>query len=83
MLYQRSRDIEQRLRDLLELIRTGRHSTPTLSKALRISQPTVSRSLTALRERGYSIRAIKDDDGWWYQLVGEPAAVTSGRGGMS
>lgn len=77
MLYQRSRDIERRLRDLLGLIRTGRHSTPTLSQALRISQPTVSRCLTALRERGYSIRAVKDAEGWSYELVGEPVASSA------
>jgi biotin operon repressor len=73
MLYQRSRAIEKRLRDVLKLIRSGGHSTPTLAEELTISQPTVSRCLTALRERGYVIRSVKDDNGWSYELVSEPA----------
>jgi biotin operon repressor len=76
VIYQRSRAIEKRLDDLLDLIRSGMHSTPTLSKALKTSQPTVSRCLTALRERGYSIRAVKDGGGWWYELVGDPALAS-------
>lgn len=76
MLYKRSQAIEKRLHDLLELVRCGRHSTPTLARKLGISQPTVSRCLTALRERGYSIRAVKDENRWWYELASEPARAT-------
>lgn len=75
MLYKRSQEIEKRLYDLLELVRCDRHSTPTLARTLGISQPTVSRCLTALRERGYSIRAVKDESGWWYELAAEPATA--------
>jgi biotin operon repressor len=67
MLYQRSRTIENRLRDVFKLIRNGGHSTPTLAHKLDISQPTISRCLTALRERGYVIRSVKDDSGWSYE----------------
>jgi biotin operon repressor len=82
MLYRRSQAIEKRLHNLLELVRRGRHSTPTLARALDISQPTVSRCLTALRERGYSIRAVKDKGGWWYELAAEPATGSHGRDGV-
>jgi|SRR5581483_1185262 len=51
-LYQRSLEIERRLDQMLWLIRTGRHSTPTLAKAVGVSIPTISRCVTALRERG-------------------------------
>ena len=59
MLYNRSLEIERRLDDVLKLVREGQQSTPTLSKALNISEPTVSRCLRALRNRGYAIRAVK------------------------
>ena len=82
MLYQRSQAIEKRLHDLLELVRRGRHSTPTLARALDVSKPTVSRCLTALRERGYPIRAIKDGSGWWYELAANPKLVPDGQEGL-
>jgi len=78
MVYTRSQAIEKRLRDILDLVRRGRQSTPTLAQALGISQPTVSRCLTALRQRGYSITAVKDEIGWSYELEVEPAALTHG-----
>jgi biotin operon repressor len=73
MPYRRSQEIERRLHDLVNLVRDGRHSTPTLALALQTSQPTVSRCLHALRDRGYEIRSIKDDAGWRYELINEPA----------
>jgi biotin operon repressor len=78
MVYTRSQAIEKRLRDILDLVRRERQSTPTLARALGISQPTVSRCLTALRQRGYLIRAVKDEIGWSYELEAEPAASASG-----
>ena len=75
MIYQRSSEIESRLAELLRLIRTGRYSTPKLATALGISKPTVSRCISALRERGYGIRVVKDAKGWAYELIGEPASV--------
>jgi biotin operon repressor len=68
MLYDRSLEIEQRLDDVLRMVRDGQHSTPTLAKALNISEPTVSRCLKALRSRGYSIRAVKRGEAWSYEL---------------
>lgn len=77
MVYRRSREIEKRLQDLVTLVRKGRQSTPSLAKALKTSEPTVSRCLSALRDRGYSIRAVKRTTGWSYELAGEPAEQNS------
>ena len=68
MQYQRSLDIEQRLETVLRLVRTGAYSTPRIAKALDISIPTVSRDVTALRERGHAIRAVRNADGWRFVL---------------
>ncbi len=69
MLYQRSFEIEQRLDAVLKLIRTGRYSTPRIAAELKVSIPTVSRYVTALRERGHGIPAERTHDGWRYVLV--------------
>jgi biotin operon repressor len=68
MLYQRSHEIEQRLDDVLKMIRRGRYSTPKIAAELRVSIPTVSRAVTALRERGHDIRAERQANGWRYVL---------------
>lgn len=68
MLYNRSLEIERRLSDLLRLVREGQQSTPTLAKALNISEPTVSRCLRALRNRGFAIRAVKRGETWSYEV---------------
>ena len=68
MLYQRSREIEQRLDIVLGLIRRGTYSTPKIAAELHLSIPTVSRAVTALRERGHDIRAEKQSNGWRYVL---------------
>lgn len=69
MLYRRSFEIEQRIEAVLRLIRTGRFSTPTLAAELHVSIPTVSRYVTALRQRGHDIRAKREGDIWHYVLV--------------
>ena len=76
MLYQKLFAIEQRLADLVRLIRSGRHSTPALAEKLGVSVPTISRDITALRQRGYHIRAVRLAHHWAYKLVSEPAAVS-------
>jgi len=73
MLYQRSLQIEQRLNTVLRLIRRGSYSTPKLAEQLGVSIPTVSRYVTALRERGYDIRAEKQARGWRYVLAHKTA----------
>lgn len=78
MPYRRSQEIEKRLQQLLALIRAGRHSTRSLARALKTSEPTVARSFQALRERGYSIRSVRNGNGWHYEMVAEPAKVPAG-----
>jgi biotin operon repressor len=74
MLYQHSLEIQERLGTVLVLIETGKYSTPALAKELRVSVPTVSRIVAALRERGNEIRARKDGNGWRYVLVRKAVA---------
>jgi len=64
MLYERSREIERRLETALALIRSGEYSTPMLAEKLGVSIPTVSRHVTALRERGHNIRSERTNGGW-------------------
>lgn len=68
MRYQRSLDIEARLGTVLRLIRSGGFSAPRIAEFLGVSIPTVSRDVTALRERGYDIRSERKGDGWRYVL---------------
>ena len=71
MQYQRSRDIELRLEAVLKLVRKGGYSTPKIAQELGVSIPTVSRDVTALRERGHHIRSERTTDGWCYVLAYE------------
>ena len=68
MLYQRSLNIENRLDSVLQLIRHGGYSTPRLAEKLGVSIPTVSRDVTALRQRGHDIRSRRTDGGWRFVL---------------
>jgi DNA-binding transcriptional ArsR family regulator len=77
MLYQRSLEIERRLETALELIRSGEYSTPMLAEKLGVSIPTVSRHVTALRERGHNIRSERRDGGWRFILVRKSAKSRS------
>ncbi|MGO8899864.1 MAG: HTH domain-containing protein [Isosphaeraceae bacterium] len=79
MLYRRSREIESRLVELLRLISTGRYSTPKLAAALGVSKPTVSRCISALRDRGHPIHAIKQSNEWAYHITTELAAAPQGQ----
>ena len=69
MPFERSLEIERRLEDVLRLIRTGRFSTPMLAEKVGVSIPTISRCVTALRQRGHDIRAEKSAEGWRYILT--------------
>lgn len=68
MLYERSFLIEKRLQEVLELVRSGRYSTPAIAEKVGVSVPTVSRDLTALRERGHDIRSERRGEAWCYVL---------------
>ena len=76
-MYRQSQEIEKRLSYLVELIRTGKYCTPALAAELGISPPTVSRCLSALRQRGYVIRAVREDEGWAYEITREPRSRAS------
>lgn len=78
MLYQRSLDIEARLDSVLQLIRIGGYSTPKLAEKLGVSIPTVSRDVTALRQRGHAIRSMRTDDGWTFVLDRKKPANAAG-----
>ncbi|RCS54879.1 transcriptional regulator [Bremerella cremea] len=75
MLYDRSREIESRLDDILHLIRAGGYSTPKLAEALEVSVPTVSRSVKVLKNRGYAIKAQRRGTEWHYVLANEAENV--------
>lgn len=68
MFYQRSLEIERRLESVLALVRAGGYSTPMIAEELRVSVPTVSRAICALKERGHKIRSEKQSIGWSYVL---------------
>ncbi len=78
MLYQRSLKIEKRLETVLRLIRTGDYSTPKIAEQLGVSIPTVSRDVTALRERGNNIRSKRMSDGWRYVLATNGSSRSGG-----
>lgn len=69
MFYQRSYEIERRLEAVLRMIREGRFSTPKIAKEIGVSIPTISRDVTALRQRGHEIRAEWSEHGWRYVLA--------------
>jgi predicted DNA-binding transcriptional regulator YafY len=75
MLYQRSLDIERRLQTVLRLIRLGTFSTPMIAEQVGVSIPTVSRDVTALRERGYDIRSERKREGWRFILALAPSKI--------
>ncbi len=68
MRYQQTLEIHQRLETVLELIGTGRFSTPALAAEVGVSIPTISRIVAALREQGHNIRAERTNKGWRYLL---------------
>jgi predicted DNA-binding transcriptional regulator YafY len=76
MLYERSLSIETRLQSVLSLIESGEYSTRELAAALGVSVPTISRDVTALRQRGHAIRAERRDSAWHFVLDG-PLATES------
>jgi predicted DNA-binding transcriptional regulator YafY len=75
MLYQHSLDIERRLQTVLRLIRSGTFSTPMIAERIGVSIPTVSRDVTALRERGYEIRSERKGEGWRFILAPAPSKM--------
>jgi hypothetical protein len=73
MTYERTRQIEQRFRRAVCLIEGGPVDAQRLADALKVSRPTAHRIVTELRRRGFSIRSIRDEQGWRYELLGKPS----------
>ncbi|MCI0364112.1 MAG: HTH domain-containing protein [Phycisphaerales bacterium] len=80
-MYKRSEQIENRLRSVIRLLRKGHYSTPMLASALKVSKPTISRCVLALRERGYSIRSVNNGGRWAYEIADERAKLHGSKGG--
>jgi len=70
MHYEKSLQIEQRLNELLELIQSGRYSTPELAERVGVSVPTVSRSIQALRESEVTRLSLKTNANKCQQVPG-------------
>jgi len=69
MLYDKSFEIEERLHALLKLVREGDSGAPAIAEYLGVSIPTVSRSINALRRRGFNITAEKCGSSWRYCVI--------------
>lgn len=80
MRYEKSLAIQSRHDRLVELIRTGKFSSPDLAQKLEVSEQTIYRDIDFLKQRGYSIRSEKHADGWAYHLLAEPATDSNGKG---
>jgi biotin operon repressor len=76
MLYEHSQEIAERVEHALRLIETGTYSTQTLAVELGLFVPTASRMICALRQRGYSIRSVKNGRVWAYRLERSPDRTT-------
>ena len=68
MPYERTQQIEQRFKEVIELISTKRLNANQLALELEVSLPTVQRIITELRRRGHIIRSVRDESGWRYEL---------------
>lgn len=77
MPYEHTRQIEERFQKTVALIRKKQMNTKRLAAELSISQPTVQRILFELRRRGYTIRSVRDDSGWYYELLNRPTSNSS------
>jgi biotin operon repressor len=80
MRYERALAISERHERLIDLIRTGEYSAPTLAEKLGVSEQTIYRDIDHLKKTGFSIRSQKHVEGWAYQLLAEPAKVLNGKG---
>lgn len=79
MTYERTQAIEQRLERALALIRSQRLNAAQLAEVLDVSAPTVQRVVAELRRRGHVVRAVRDDQGWRYELVSKDRAKRGDR----
>jgi len=70
MPYERTRKIEQRFQRAVDLLVKNRLNARQLALELDVSRPTAQRIIMELRRRGYTIRSVRDESGWRYELVG-------------
>ncbi len=68
VVYTKSLEIEKRLAELLKMIRQGEGCAEALAEKLDVSPATVARGISALRDRGNNIRAIRIGTRWSYTL---------------
>ena len=80
MPYERSRQIEQRFGRVVGLIQAGCSTSADLSAALNVSRGTVHRIIAELRRRGFSIRSVREDNGWSYEITACPQNKEHGAG---
>lgn len=78
MPYERTREIEQRFKRAIYVIKHNSHNARELALALDVSRPTVQRIVTELRRRGHVIRSVRDEHGWHYELVSSPRSTNGG-----
>ena len=71
MPYERTRQIEQRFQKAILLIGKKQMNSKQLALELGVSQPTIQRIVSELRNRGFQIRSVRDESGWRYELIGE------------
>jgi predicted DNA-binding transcriptional regulator YafY len=80
MRYERLLGVTSRLESLLDLIREGSYSTPSLAAKLQVCDQTIYRDILFLRQRGYRIRSRRLSNGWIYELLDSPEAGSCERG---
>jgi len=69
MSYDQLANIVNRHSRLMELVREGTHSTPSLSEQLGVSEQTIYRDINYLKKNGHAIKAVRVSLGWAYQRV--------------
>ena len=69
MPYERSRQIEQRFQKTVDLIKKNGMNAGQLALELGVSRPTAHRIIGELKLRGYTIRSVRDEQGWRYEFV--------------
>ncbi|MGM0687750.1 MAG: HTH domain-containing protein [Promethearchaeati archaeon] len=84
MSFERTNQIQQRFDRAIDLISKTSVNARQLALALGVSRPTVQRIVTELKRRGYQIRAVRDDNGWRYELADKsPSTRPPNRAGHS
>jgi DNA-binding MarR family transcriptional regulator len=78
MLYERTRQIEQRFQQTIFLIKQDSCNARQLATRLHVSQSTLQRIIAELKLRGYVIRSVRDSHGWHYELVNTPQSSGNG-----